>query len=352
VSGLSDQAPDLWERFRAWVFGRFGLPGLIVLACASPAVFAWTQWDKVSTWPGVSAIIEWVSREPVPKTDPERLSVLVAKLNRDANDTLGNQIFEVLKEFSGIEALPLDRMLARDGRMTEAMEAEASEVARCYLQESGASVLIWGSVLDREHKIAKLFLTTSSAAPQEGAEGKQYPQEPGSTIRLPDVFWSDFAQVLRLAIASRDAEFRAKEGHYVADRLPPFIAGVHRLLNKSYDRPGWDADARGSTRVILANALSTLGYQSGQNAHLQEAVEAYRLALEEYTRPCATRLGGDPEQPRRRFGRWGSGRVAPSGWRRRWKPFTWRSRSGPATVCHSTGRQPRPRALDAGGAGE
>ena len=33
------------------------------------------------------------------------------------------------------------------------------------------------------------------------------------TIRLPDVFWSDLAQVLRLVIASRDAEFRAKEGN-------------------------------------------------------------------------------------------------------------------------------------------
>jgi tetratricopeptide (TPR) repeat protein len=279
---MSDQAPDLWERFRAWVFGRFGIPGLVVLACASAVLFAWTQWDKVSTWPGVSAMVELISRAPVPKTDPERFSVLVAKLNRDANDALGNQIFEVLKEFPGIQALPLDRTLARDTRMTEVMEAEAGEVARRCLQESGASVLIWGSVLDREHKIAKLFLTTSSAAQQKGKEGKQYQPEIGTTIRLPDVFWSDLAQVLLLAIASRDAEFQ--EGSFVADRLPPFIAGVRRLLNESRDRPGWDTDARGSTRVILADALSTLGHQSEQNAPLQEAVEAYRAALQEYTR--------------------------------------------------------------------
>jgi hypothetical protein len=276
---MSDKAPDLWERFRAWVFGRFGVPGLIVLACASAAVFAWTQWDKVSNWPGIHAIVERVSREPVPEADPERFSVLVAKLKGDATDTLGNQIFEVLKEFSG--ALPLDRTLASDRRMTEAMEAEASEAARRYLQRSGASVLIWGSVLDHEHKIAKLFLTTSSATPQKGG---QYQPEIGTTIRLPDVFWSDLAQVLRLAIASRDAEFRAKEGNYVADRLPPFIASVRRLLNESRDQPGWDTNARGSTLVILADALQTLGDQSGQNAPLQEAVEAYRAALQENTR--------------------------------------------------------------------
>jgi hypothetical protein len=77
--------------------------------------------------------------------------------------------------------------------------------------------------------------------------------------------------------------FLAKEGKYVADRLPPFITSVRRLLNESRDRPGW-ADARGSTLVVLADALQTLGDQSGQNAPLQEAVDAYRAALQEYTR--------------------------------------------------------------------
>jgi hypothetical protein len=41
----SDKAPDLWERFRAWAFGRFGVPGLIALACVSAALFVWTQWE-------------------------------------------------------------------------------------------------------------------------------------------------------------------------------------------------------------------------------------------------------------------------------------------------------------------
>jgi hypothetical protein len=48
--------------------------------------------------------------------------------------------------------------------MIEDMEAAAGEVARRYLQESGASVLIWGSMLDPGKRNAKLFLTTSSAA--------------------------------------------------------------------------------------------------------------------------------------------------------------------------------------------
>jgi Tetratricopeptide repeat len=275
-----EKAPHLWERFRAWVFVRFGVSGLLFLTCATATVFAWTQWDKVSNWPGIHTIVELLSRESVPKADPERFSVLVAKLNGDATDTLGNQIFEVLKEFPGVQTLPLDRTLASDGRMTEDEEIAAGEKARQYLQQSDASVLIWGSVLDREHKIAKLFLTTSSAATQKGG---QYQPEIDTTIRLPDVFWSDLAQVLRLVIASRYAEFRAKDGHYIADRLPSFMAGVRRLLNESRDGPGWDADARAST-LVMGDALQTFGEQTGQEIPLQEAVEAYRTALREWAR--------------------------------------------------------------------
>ncbi len=275
---MSDKAPELWQRFRTWVFGRFGVRGLAFLACALAALSTWTQWDKVSNLPGVRTIMELASREPVPKADLKRFSVLVAKLKGDAADKVGNQIFEVLREFPGVQTLSLDRTLASERRMSEDEEIAAGEKARQYLQQSDASVLIWGSVLDPEHKIAKLFLTTSSTARQKSG---QYQPEIGTTIRLPDVFWSDLAQVLRLVIASRDAEFRAKQGNYVANRLPPFITSVRRLLNESRARPGWDADTRGSTLVILADALQTLGDQSGQNAPLQEAVDAYRAALQE-----------------------------------------------------------------------
>ena len=43
------------------------------------------------------------------------------------------------------------------------------------------------------------------------------------------MFWFGvLAQVFRLTIASRYAEFRAKEGSYVADRLQTFTSGVRR----------------------------------------------------------------------------------------------------------------------------
>ena len=61
---------------RPWAYQHLGLAGTVLLALVG-GFFVWTQWDKVSSWPGVHAIIELASRAPVPKTDPEHFSVLV-----------------------------------------------------------------------------------------------------------------------------------------------------------------------------------------------------------------------------------------------------------------------------------
>jgi hypothetical protein len=174
-----EDAPELKRRFRGWVYQRFGIKGLVALAVLGLAIACWTPWDNIRAWPGVSDI----PRDTVPKSDPQRFSVLVATLSGDPDDAIGNQIFEVLKEFQGIQALPLDRTLAPTGRIDEDEEIAAGERAREYLKQSGASVLIWGSVLDRDKKIARLFLTTSSSA--ERQVGRQVAPEIGSTVRLP-----------------------------------------------------------------------------------------------------------------------------------------------------------------------
>jgi hypothetical protein len=122
-------------------------------------------------------------------------------------------------------------------------------------------------------------LTTSPSA--EGHSGRY---RPTGDLRLPELFWNDLADVLRLVILSRDAEFRAQQGRYVADKLLPFIARVRHILNASEGRGGWDSENVARTRLVLANALMTLGSQTGENAPLEEAVSAYRAALEEWTR--------------------------------------------------------------------
>ena len=93
------------------------------------------------------------------------------------------------------------------------------------------------------------------------------------------------------------------------------------------------------TQNNLGNALQSLGERESGTARLEEAVAAYRAALEERTRE---RVPLDWAMTQNNLGnalrRSASGRAARRGWRRRSPPIARRSRNGPASACRSTGR--------------
>ena len=94
------------------------------------------------------------------------------------------------------------------------------------------------------------------------------------------------------------------------------------------------------TQMNLGNALARLGEREAGTARLQEAVAAYRAALQERTRErvpldwartqidLGTALFGPGERE-----------AARRGWRRRWRPTGRRCRRPPASGCRSTGRR-------------
>ena len=91
----------------------------------------------------------------------------------------------------------------------------------------------------------------------------------------------------------------------------------------------------------LGTALQALGERESGTARLEEAVAAYRAALEERTRErvpldwAKTQINlGNALRPS------ANARAARRGWRRRWRPTARRWRSGPASGCRSTGRWP------------
>ncbi len=94
------------------------------------------------------------------------------------------------------------------------------------------------------------------------------------------------------------------------------------------------------TQNNLGNALLRLGERESGTARLEEAVAAYRAALDgEDARARAARLGDDAEQSRQRaVERSASARAARRGWRRRSPPIARRWRSGRASACRSSGR--------------
>lgn len=281
------KAPDLWELIRQRVFRRFGIPGLVGIAILSAFFYVFTHWKEVKTWPGVEFVVSYLTRRSVPKADPNRFSILVAHLENDnANNEHENLIIEGLNEFHGIQVLSLDRTIRLKGPIPEEMEKQGHGEARGYLERSGASVLIWGKVLPLSGKTAlKLYWTPAQENWQKWNRYDAPRLE--NQLGLPELFWIDLAEILRLLVVASDGEFRTKEGHYVTRELPPFIARVRTLLEESTGRPGWNADARNATLAILADTLQVLGDQSGKNEPLEEAVAIWSKVLKERARDRA-----------------------------------------------------------------
>jgi hypothetical protein len=140
-------------------------------------------------------------------------------------------------------------------------------------------VLIWGAVHHIGGQTApRFYWTTSQESKHAKATNDVYVIQ-SNAFKLPDLFWTDLAEVLRLVVATQHSTFLAREGHYVADQLPPFITRVRRLLNNNAGRQEWS-----DIQVVLGTALVTFGEQTGTNQPLEEAVAAYRAALTEWTR--------------------------------------------------------------------
>jgi hypothetical protein len=144
-------------------------------------------------------------------------------------------------EVEGVEVLPVDRTIdpGKPGKKN------AEDEARGLLKQTGADVLIWGSVISLSGKSTmRLYWTPARDVPGAKSTGKSLPQT--ETVALPLEFWSDLKQILGLLVQSRIAALTFDQsGHYVADRLAPLIAGP--LAGPEQGRrlgsgnPGWCA---------------------------------------------------------------------------------------------------------------
>ena len=273
-------------KFAKWIFKTLDkrIEILVLVLCFACPV-SW-QSDEISKFLGVPQFVAWLKSWPIPRADPTRFSVMVAHLHNDTTREQEQLIVEALKEFEGVQVLLLDRTIPLEGPASEETLKQGQENALRFLKKSGASVLIWGTVLAHgDRSVPKLFWTASGVRERKSRRYDATRVE--DQLRLPELMWSDLSEILGLLAASSASKFTAKEGHYVTDLLPRFIHRVRRLLSESEGRPGWDADARGFTRLILANALSVLGDRDRKNKALQEAVAAYQEALKERTRDRA-----------------------------------------------------------------
>ncbi len=261
---------------------RFGLPVALLLALLVPVGLIWWNWEDIAKRPGAEWIVgkldEW--RQPMPKAVEGRLNIAVTHLAEDDGRKQEKLLLEELGNFEGVNLLLVKRTV--DPGPEQPNKTEAEENARGLLKQTGADVLIWGSVISLGGKSAmRLYWTPSREVSGAKASGKYQPQT--ETIALPEAFWSDLKQILGLLTQTRLAELTfGQEGHYVVDKLEPLIRQVRALADSK--EGVWNLETLAGVRFSLAAALETLGEQSGKDEPLNESVGLYQKVLDEWTR--------------------------------------------------------------------
>ena len=274
--------PDLKVRIQRLVHRWFGVWGLVMLAIFAVAGGAWWNWEAIRVLPGVSPFLKWMFEQPIPPVDPERFAVAIAHLEHDKDHYYEMLIIEALKDFAGeersIQILRFDRTISLTSTQPEKDEQAGHDKAREYIQASGADVLIWGMLHHLGDQSAPRLYWTMSQKVKRAEQAYQLEK-----FKLPDLFWDQLVEVLRLVVAAHYIEFFAQEGHFTANRLAPFIERV-RKLRQIQNQQGWAADTRAEVGFFFAYALSIFGRQTGKNEFQEEAVAIYTEVLRESPR--------------------------------------------------------------------
>jgi Tetratricopeptide repeat len=275
--------PSGWPEAYHQLQQLIGARGAILFLLLAAALFVWWKWEDIAKRPGAERLIGHFERGAIDKAPTGVLTIAVAHLQDDEGQKQEKLLLDGLShDFEGVDTLPVDRLVEWPGSGTEqARKKEAEERARDLLKQTGADVLIWGSVIPLGGNSAmRLYWTPSQELSGAASTGKYLPQT--ETIALPEAFWSDLKQILGLLAQSRLAALSDQPGQYVADRPAPLIAQVRALVESKGGV--WKPETLTGVRFSLATALLYYGEQAGNNEPLTESIERYRKVLDEYTR--------------------------------------------------------------------
>ena len=214
------------------------------------------------------------AREALPKAQQGRFTVAIARLENDDRRHVESLIVDALRELRGVQILRFDRMISLEGAVPEESELRGHQKAHTYLDQSGANVLIWGTVLEHDGRTAPRLFWSTHFASRRSSE-LYIPRD----FKLPQIFWEDLAEVLRVAVFSSAAVLFPFSGRYIADQLERFTTRLRHLL-RARDEKGWSDLEYARMRALFGHALTLLAMQCGNYSRLDEAITALRGALQ------------------------------------------------------------------------
>jgi hypothetical protein len=258
---------NLYQRTYGWIGRHLGVLAATAFATlAAILIFLPTVLDTLEALPkvkedleiipGVSTVSEWLHdvTHPLPKANPEVFTVAIARLEDD--DEKAHMEVNITRDLrdlgksNGIAVLEFPRIIS--DQYPQAGHTKARE----WLRKSGAQVLIWGRVLvvSGKPEVPQLYWTNSESSSEKKESGRYALDE---NLRLPTAFQSDLSDILRLLVVTQSSAFNTEEGHFVADRLRPFIERVRHLLEGAAAK-NWSPEDIARTKLILGDALFTV----------------------------------------------------------------------------------------------
>ncbi|HXY99525.1 MAG TPA: tetratricopeptide repeat protein [Stellaceae bacterium] len=262
-------------------FLRKHLLEAVLLAALTGAAAGWLKGLVSGLLPGTEAPRCWVEEHwkaavsGVPRPDPARFTVLVARLNRDPDGSQTANVVDAFLGQRGFRSLTTCRVVARHGDDQIAAEERAEAEAERLRIARGADLILWGEVADRG--ALRIWMTGPTVFPD--LKARPWTVDKGL---LEPAFQGRFAAALQaITLAALAPAAEQSEGHAVADLLRPLLPRLHHLVA---DLPsGLIPDAKGALLFSAAWGFQIYGEQAGDSAVLEEAVTAYHAALEEYT---------------------------------------------------------------------
>lgn len=276
--------PDDVRSSRARAFTMKWLLGVIFTAVISWFV-GWL--DGFLPTPGQvqCQVKEWWE-EPAPGT---RFTVLLARLDRDPDGSLTGYVDRALSELNGIDVhLTCRTLKLKDVGLQRSAHAAAEETAKQWLRQRNGDLLVWGEVSEDEDE-KRLFLLrfvrddelrepNGGAMTRGQAVGFSEYRIQGS--RLDTEFSEELKAQLHAVVISQINPVTEKAGSYLVELLNPVTNKLKELRDAGLDR--FNSGQRGAILFALATALTASGGQSGEMDQMEEAVAAYRAALDVY----------------------------------------------------------------------
>lgn len=279
---MAEPAPsDFQRQATEWVTAHFGTTGLVVIFLLSTACACWWNWDKIQKLPGVAWLLARLFPHkdapptPLPRPKEGRLAVAVVHLDGDLNSEMERLVTEALSEVEDLQVLRFDRVIASTGGNVEDAIQAGHNQARGLLVESGADILVWGTVLrNGPVAIPKLHWTASRDLPVESRSRRYMLSE---QLEFPDIFRSDLTEILDLLVLAIGVYFSPQKPR-TRGPLPEFIKRVHKLLTS--EGAQWPPATRRNLTFALADLCLVHGIQDWKNDEwLRMARDAYENAI-------------------------------------------------------------------------